>query len=449
MSQLNSVKDLIDYYEQTGDEKNLLVGIEWERSGVYADTLEPVKYEGDKGYLAVLKKLVSEVGWEIIDGHRNYIFELKRGNARVTLEADGRLELAGSPLNNLHDLAREFRLHANEVKEMSDFLNIGWLPLGLQPFHSDDEIDFIDKKRYRIFMDFAKNDLMEMTMKRNNGLTVNFSYSGEKNAIKKAQVAFRIMPIVGAMFASSPFNTGKISKYLDGRRHCIFNYEPERNAAPRNILNDDFSFEEWFDFYLKKEVYLIKRRGKDDLMPKNLTFYDWMKNGYENTYPKMEDFDQHVKTTWGDIRLRPAYLEYRVADSVPFKMAMSVPALIKGLVFDSQNWDAVLDLTKDWTYEEIIEADKKAWSEGLNVEIKGKSLLWYAKALVHIANEALHRFNRTTASNDEDDESVYLAPLKEQVYIKEKSIAREIVDLWEKEWEQNPKRLLDWCNQEM
>ena len=121
---IEKADDIVDYYRQINKERELYVGIEWERSGVYRDTLEPVTYEGDKGYLAVLKKLVAEVGWEIIEGHRNHIIELKRGETRVTIEADGRLELAGSPQKNLHDLAREFRLHANEVEEMGNFLNI-------------------------------------------------------------------------------------------------------------------------------------------------------------------------------------------------------------------------------------------------------------------------------------------------------------------------------------
>ena len=67
---------------------------------------------------------------------------------------------------------------------------------------------------------------------------------------------------------------------------------------------------------------------------------------------------------------------------------------------------------------------------------------------MHIANDALHKFARTTASSDETDESVFLASVKDQVYIKEKSIASELVELWDKEWDQNPKRLIEWCEKD-
>ena len=447
-SVVNSVDDLVEFYRKTENGKDLYIGIEWERSGVYRDTLKPVTYEGDKGYLAVLKKLVAEAGWEIVDGYRNYIGELRRGEAKVTLEADGRLELAGSPKKNLHDLAREFRIHANEVKEVSDFFDIAWLPIGWQPFHNDKEIEFVKKKRYQIVNNFGDEKWAEAQMKRNNGLTANFSYSDEKNAIRKAQIGFRIMPVIGAIFASSPFNEGKISEYLDMRRFCVLNSNPERNVAPKNILSKDFSFTEWISFYTAMPVYLIKRKGKEDLMPENLTFDKWINEGYEGIFPTVYDFDQHVKATWSDIRLRPNYLEYRVADSVPMRYAMGVPALIKGLVFDSKSWRAVEDITKDWTYEDIIKANEEAWTHGLDTEIKGKTLLWYAKSLVHIANEALHKFARQTASSDTTDESLFLAPLKDQIYIKEKSIASEMVELWEKEWDKNPRRLIEWCEKD-
>ena len=375
-SVVGSVDDLVEFYRETQNSGSLYIGIEWERSGVYRDTLEPVAYEGDKGYFAILKKLVGEAGWEIVDGHRNFIGELKRGGAHVTLEADGRLELAGAPKDNLHDLAREFRIHANEVKEVSDFFNVAWLPLGWQPFHSDKEIPFIDKKRYNIFMQFSQNKWGEAQLKRNNGLTVNYSYSDEENAIKKAQIGFRVTPVIGAIFASAPFDEGKPSDYLDMRRYCVSNFESGRNDVPKNILSPDFSFKDWISFYTTLPVYLIKRKGKEDLMPNNLTFDKWIKEGYEGVFPTIYDFDQHVKTTWSDIRLRPDYIEYRVADSVPMRFAMGVPSLIKGLVFDSRSWGAVEKLTKDWTYEDIINADREAWKHGLQTKIRGKTLLW-------------------------------------------------------------------------
>ena len=422
LTTIDSETDLMEYYRAVSS-PDLRLGIEWERSGIHRDTLRPVQYREDGGYLAILKKLVSEAGWEITDGHRDKIYELKRGNALVTLEADGRLELASSAKLNLHDLAREFRIHANEVHEVSDFFNVGWLPTGWQPFHKNSEVKLLKKKRYHFLGEHFEKKAWESDMKHNNGLTSNFSYLDEANAIRKAQIAFRILPIVGAMFASAPLESSVASGFLDLRRRSIFQYAPQRNKMPSNILDADFSFQKWIEHYLELPVILITRPGRADIDVKDkLTFRQWIKKGHLGIFPTFRDFDQHIKSVWSDIRLRPGYLEYRVADSVPFKLAMSVPALVKGLIFDSTSWRTIEKLTKKWTYSDIVETDKEAWKSGLKTEIGGKNLLWYAKQIIEISNDALHKFDNTQAVDHTQDESVYLAPLKEQIFIKEVEI---------------------------
>lgn len=441
---IESVDDLVRYYSTINPEKNLAVGIEWERSGVYRDTLKPVRYEGKKGYLAVLQKLVDEVGWEITEGNRDFITELKRGNCRITVEADGRLELSGSPDLSLHNLAREFRIHAHEVREMGDIYNIGWLPLGWQPFHSAKEISLISKKRYKYEIE-KFGDLLEQDIKKNNGFHVNVSYTNEENGLRKAQTAFRVVPIIDALFASSALDQGKVNGYQTYRRYIVSGMCPSRNNMPSEILDEDFSFEKWISFNLNKPVIYFKREGQEFLPDGKITFREWIEKGYEGMKPTFRDFDMHVKTLWTDVRLRPGYLEYRIADSVPFWMTMSYPALMKGLLFDSESWKAVKELTKNWNFDTVMSLEKEVWKNGLDTEIEGKKIMWYARELIHLADEKLKGFARH--NGQEEDESIFLESLKKQIYIKEKNLAQEITERWKGDWQKNPNALIDWCEE--
>ncbi len=443
---LSSVQELAQFYHLTNPKEQLLIGIELERSSVYRDGLSPVPFDGDSGYQAVFRKLQEEVGWEVTDEDHGMILEMQRGKASLTIESDGRPELAGSPREHVHELSREFRLHDNELREIGNIFDIGWVPIGLEPFHSNDEICMIAKKRYTIIQNSFDTAWVQTHLKRENGVHVNFSYLDEQNMIRKAQTAFRILPIIGAIYASSPFSEGTLGSHLCMRRHnekCTD--APKRNLLPTNLLDPTFSFEQWIEHYINLPVVIIVREGEEDHSPKDLTFKQWMENGYNGTQPTPQDFDQHIKTCWSDIRLRTGYLEYRVADSTPESLAMSLPALLKGLLFDSSSWDAVEELTKDWTYDRIHEIDREACTHGLQTDVNGKKLLTYAQELITIANEKLHGFERTEAT--QDDETVFLAPLKEQIFIKEKSPAQEMRDLWEGDWNQNPARILEWCEQ--
>lgn len=442
---ISNTSELVEFFNQTNQEEQLLVGIELERSGIHRDTLDAVIYNGNTGYQAVFRQLQEEVGWEVTDESDGVIFAMKRGKACLTIEADGRPELAGSPRENLHELSREFRLHDNELREIGNQFNIGWLPMGMEPLHTTKDVSMIPKKRYEIIEAYCPTEWMNDFLKRENGVHVNFSYLDEENMVRKAQTAFRILPIVAAMYASSPFDNGALGTHLCMRRKNYLSKEaPINTTMPNTILDSTFSFTTWIEHYLDLPVVIIVEEGKENrAAPKGLTFRTWMNEGLDGRQPTPADFDQHVKTCWSDMRLRPSYLEYRVADSTPEKLAMSLPALMKGLMFDSDSWDAVAELTKDWTYNDILDIDRRATKTGLQTEVNGKKLLTYAQELITLSNEKLHGFERTEAN--EADEAVYLAPLKEQIFITEKSPAEEMRDLWEGEWNKNPARILEWC----
>ncbi|OIO52902.1 hypothetical protein AUJ46_06535 [Candidatus Peregrinibacteria bacterium CG1_02_54_53] len=440
---IRSLDEIVQYYRSINPARNLFVGIEWERSGVFAKTLEPVQYAGPQGYNAVLHKLVDEVGWEIVQHEGEDIYELQRGQTRITIEGDGRLELAGSPQEIVHDLAREFRIHSHEVEEIGKALGITWMPMGLQPLHSNEQISLVGKARYSIFKDVGDPDLMATMTRRTNGLTANLSFTNEENAIKKAQTAFRVLPIVSAMFACSPFDQGALTSNLDLRRKVIQNHCPERTGIPPNILDDGFCLKDWLKYYADLPVILVSENSKQVRPDGDFSFQQWMENGYRDRFPTLKDFDQHIKTTWSDMRLRPAYLEYRVADSVPFRSVLALPALMKGLLFDSDSWRTVAELTEDWTYEEIIDMDRRSWTGGLSTDVRGVSLRMYAQEALLLANEKLRGFSRMNAENA--DERIYLQPLKEQIFIKEESFAEELSRLFTTEWNGNIRNLLSWC----
>ena len=443
---VTAVADLVEYYQNINTEEKLYTGIELERSGVYRDTLLPVQYNDATGYSAVFHKLIEEVGWEAIEQDQDMMYELQRGDTRITTEADGRPELTGSPKENLHDLAREYRLHDNELKEMGDIFHIAWLPLGLQPFATNKELHMVPKKRYEIFMEVDDSDWMHTWLKRFNGIHINISYTNEQNAIRKAQTAFRIMPMISAMYASSPFMEGKPTGMLNTRRSIVKSSKLGSQGIPSTFLEQDFSYKDWIESIIDIPVIYAKNAaGEPELPSPTCTFRQWMKQGLNGNFPTIEDFDQHVKTIWSDVRLRPSYIEQRVADSVPYPLAMSLAALMKGLMMDSSNWDAIAELTKNWTYQDVINADAAAWKTGLQTEVKGRKLLTYAQEIIILANAKLHMFNRKDATDE--DESVYLAPLKEQIFIKEKSPAEELLALYEGEWNNDVHRIVEWCDQ--
>src|SRR5262245_54337264 len=81
------------------------VGIEHEKHGVYADTLEPVPYHGPRGILAILETLRARPGWRpLLDDDGATLIGVRTDHASITLEPGGQFELSGAPVKGLDDI---------------------------------------------------------------------------------------------------------------------------------------------------------------------------------------------------------------------------------------------------------------------------------------------------------------------------------------------------------
>ena len=141
---IKSKADILKFFHKSSVPNNdLLIGIEVERSAVFEADLKPVRYSGTSGYLAILKKLVQEVGWRVINKDEDgNITALKRGGSEIHIEFDGRIELVSKPRKGLFSLTREYQMHAREIDEISKEFGIKWVSMGWKPFSKTTEIDF-------------------------------------------------------------------------------------------------------------------------------------------------------------------------------------------------------------------------------------------------------------------------------------------------------------------
>jgi len=412
---VSSIADICTYYRErarTEDERK--IGVEWERFGVYKDTLDVVPYEGKRGYNAILHFLNKEKGWEIEDADGENIFTLLRGESRTTIEGDGKPEISAAPHASLHDLASEIRVHATEIDEISKKLGIVWIPLGLQPFVGQEDIPLVPKKRYRlwdrIFPDH--HEWMHTYMKALSGVHINFDYTSEEHLMRKTKTLYRLSPVMAAMFTNSPFERGKRAPCIGMRRRWIFERSPGQERLPEGVLGDSFTFSSWVSWYARQKL-IIFPFNQDIVVPEGWTFETWMKEGYEGRFPTFSDFDQHLKTRWTDFRFRPGYLEYRVIDTLPLPLVMSAAAFVKGLVSDPSGCSAVEELTKTWNEETIQNFHRTGCSSGLRAEAEGVTLQTMAQKLLAVARENLERMN--VKNEAEENEAVFLEPIERLV----------------------------------
>ena len=78
------------------------------------------------------------------------IIGLKQGDAAVSLEPAGQLELSGAPVETLHETMAELEAHYDQVRSVSRDLQIGFVPLGFHPIATREQMPWMPKSRYAI-----------------------------------------------------------------------------------------------------------------------------------------------------------------------------------------------------------------------------------------------------------------------------------------------------------
>ncbi|MBI2639011.1 hypothetical protein HYW83_05475 [Candidatus Peregrinibacteria bacterium] len=442
-----SENDLLEYYK-AGCKKpeEVKIGMEVEKHGIRRNNLQPVTYLDPNGFQNIQKKLIEELNWVAEREEGAYITSMSRGESRLTLEyCEDVCELSGRTHTSIHDLARELRIHQHELSEMSQIFDVVWFGMGYQPFKSDPvKHRRTPLNRFNILEDFfrRKSKLWTETWHKLCSIQANIDYTSEEDARRKCHILLRLAPFIGAMYAHSPLKDGVNTGFVSYRTHILRKLDRRRFGIRKIFFSKNFGFKEWIDFCKKVPMVTIFRDEK--WIPiKNTTFAGFMKNGYGGFRPTLDDWILHVSFIYTDIRIKQ-YMELRVCDSLPPFLIPSLQAVVKAFVYHPDGERLITQLTKDWSFMDFCMIGEDIAKNGMFAALRGKKLLDYCKQILEIATSNLQSFKILNEKNE--DESIYLKPIKEFVFVHEKSPGRWVMEKWEGEWRKNPEKLIEWCS---
>jgi len=417
------------------------VGTEHEKIGLRAEDLRPVPYHGERGIEAVLEGLARQDGWERIFEGPNLV-ALHRDEASITLEPGGQLELSGAPLRTIHETCDEFHTHLDRVRRVSGPMGIIWLSLGANPLHTVEEIPQVPKGRYQVMRRFLprRGELALAMMHLTATVQANLDYRDEADMVEKMRTAMGISPIVSALFANSSLAEGKPSGFVSRRIHIWQYTDPDRCGLLPFVFEPGFGYQRYVEWALDVPMFFV-RRGDRFLPAGGRTFRQFLEGGFEGSRATLADWDLHLTTLFPEVRLK-RFLEVRGADAVPAGLICALPALWKGILYDTDARQAAWDLVSGWSFEERQAALDAVARRGLRARCVGGSVLELARELVSLAREGLRRIGH--AGQRDPDERPYLEPL-EPLLETGRSPGQEILDHWERDWDRSIARLIEYA----
>ena len=390
------------------------IGTEAEKAGVFVDSGDPVPYRGPRGIAAVLGQLTQHHGWapepEITGGP---VIALRRGEASITLEPGGQLELSGAPLPTIHMICAEFHQHMAELDAPSEELGIAWLGLGFQPLARREDYEWVPKLRYEVMREYlpTRGALALDMMLRTCTVQANFDYDSEETAVQMMRVACAASPFVTAMFANSPFVEGRAAGYRSYRAHVWLDVDPDRTGIPDFVFEDGFGFGRWVEWAKDVPMFMLKRAGRG-VLNTGQTFRDFLANGWQEHRATMSDWETHLNSLFPEVRLKRT-IEVRGADGVPTALICALPGFWKGILYDPTSLSATWTLLEDIRPEERRALRAEIGRAALATPFRNGTVGDVARKLLQLSMDGLGRIG--CLSRDRRDETIHLARLRELV----------------------------------
>jgi len=433
---IESRADLVRYLEAGSKPKSeWRIGTEHEKFVYDLKTLKPLPYEGTNSIRALLEGM-RRFGWEPIREGDTIIGLLQNG-ASVSLEPGGQFELSGAPLKNVHETCAELNTHRDQVREVAAEMGAGCLGLGYAPSWDWDATQQMPKGRYAImrrYMPKVGGLGLEM-MYRTCTVQANFDFGSEADMVKKFRVGLALQPVATALFANSPFRSGRPNGFLSYRSHIWTDVDPDRSGMLPFVFEDGFGFERYVDYALNVPMYFVYRDGRYiDVAGK--CFNDFLAGRVpelKGIVPTMADWADHLTTIFPEARLK-RFLEMRGADGGTWRRICGLPALWAGILYDDTALDAAWDLVKDWTMEERETMRAIVPKLGFKTPFRRKTVLDLARVMLDISTMGLRR--RAELDSGGGSEEGFLQPLwnlVERGYTR----AEELLELYNGEWKRD------------
>jgi glutamate--cysteine ligase len=338
------------------------------------------------------------------------VISLRRGATSITLEPGGQFELSGAPHETVHQTCAEFRGHMAELADISEELGIVWLGLGFHPFARREDLPWVPKLRYGIMKEYlpTRGSMALDMMLRTATVQANLDFSSETDAMRKLRLSLAISPIVGAMFANSPFVERQLTGDKSRRLKVWLNMDPDRSGLLPFAWSEAATYRDYVEWALDVPMFMVKRGGKV-IANTGQTFRAFMKDGFGGATATLTDWETHLNTVFPESRLKHT-LEVRSADSQDQSLVCALPALWKGLLYDDDALSALEKLTAPLTYETVAALRPKVAAEALSAQLLGRDVGAWAQDLLDISEGGLARLSHLNRNGD--DERIHLGKLR-------------------------------------
>lgn len=411
------------------------IGLEYERLPISSSSFKNVDYWSEYGIKNFLEIFAKEETWDYITDDKNVI-GLKNKHDTITLEPGSQIEISTKPERTIFGIKNKITELNSLIKPITSKMNITLLNYGVSPYTTHKAINLIPKKRYKIMARYLWGILSDVMMRETAGIQCCVDFKSEEDAMRKFKLANKLSPFMTAMFANSPIRGGVDTGYKSFRALSWLNTDNDRCGFCGKI-SEEFSFDDYIDCIMKTPMIFIQRDNLPFEINGDITFEEFMKNGWEGAFPTLEDYELQANLYFPEVRMRN-FIEIRNHDCVGGDLKYAILAIYKGILYNNSAMDECEELFKHLQYKDFAELRYNVPKNTLQTPVKKAKALDYAKEILSIAEKYLRQ--------EQTGEALFLESIKEYT-LKGLTPADVIVKNWNGSWNKNLHKLINYLSE--
>jgi glutamate--cysteine ligase len=420
------------------------IGIEVEIAALDPNTGQSLPYEGQVSIKRILERLQKDIGGEfLLDAGNPVGLDLPNG-AGISLENGGAIEFHSAPHKDLVSLKNESDAILVSLAEAGRAVGAALVPGANFPFNNLDQIHWMPKSYATVLREYFQSlgeqgSMGEAVMAQITSTQATLDYLSEQEAIQMLQTGIALTPIVVALFANSPIESGSVCGVLSRRTQYFFKSDPQRFGFAPPALRDDLKLQDFVDWVLEFPM-IYRKRNNGQVEPVRRKFKQLLESGFEDgSYPTLTDWKQHLSQIYVDVRLRNT-VELRAADSPSYPYIFTIPAFWTGLLYHEPARLAVWQLLKGLSLAQMQQAREDAAIQGLKGYYGKEPIANLAKEVVRWAKKGLEE--RIKQGLEAPEALSFLSPV-EEISTTGKTFAQTCIEMWEGELGKSPSRYVD------
>ena len=349
---------------------------------VSREDLQAVPFEGEQGIESLLEYLTRN-GWEGLY-EEEALIGAQKANATVLLGAGGQVNLHIAKTASLKTIDKTYLEFLQSLGSELEARNQLLLSIGYQPVSKAEEVETVPMVKAQLLTDALKNDAAALqTLKGAAKTVVVLDYAHSDDLEKKYRGLYMLAPVFAALLDNVPVLDGEAyDKFTAGLALDEAMQTPL--AKVENVISGhSFKYAQYANFAANAPAVAVEENQKITATDKT------NEELYDNADMTADQVVGVLDMMMPEIKLTDKGMELHFVDALPYPLNMAYVALIKGLIYNIDNLNALYEFVINLSKELQDNLRQNIIAEGMEAKFNEGTVREVAKDLYFMATPQL------------------------------------------------------------